>query len=124
MFELDVVREFSAAHSLRGYNGDCSALHGHNWMVQVFIQSPELDAIGIAVDFKVLKKELNRILEQFDHKYLNDLPCFADINPTSENLARVIYKQLSDAINGLGPAKVAKVRVCESPASGASYYED
>ena len=109
---------------MRGYNGDCSALHGHNWMVQVFIKSPELDAIGIAVDFKVLKRELTRILEQFDHKYLNDLPCFADVNPTSENLARVIYKELSAAINDLGPAKVARVRVCESPTSGASYYED
>ena len=124
MFELDIVREFSAAHALRGYNGDCSALHGHNWMVQVFIKSPELDSIGIAVDFKVLKRELTRILEQFDHKYLNDLSCFADVNPTSENLARVIYKELSAAINDLGPAKVARVRVCESPTSGASYYED
>lgn len=123
MFELDITRDFSAAHALRGYNGDCSCLHGHNWTVQVFIQSPELDEIGIAMDFKVLKKELNEILAEFDHKYLNDLPAFADINPTSENIARTIFKRLAGVVNNEGPAKVVRVRVCESPTSGASYYE-
>ena len=122
MFELDITREFSGAHSLRGYNGDCKCLHGHNWIIQVFVQSEELDEVGIAVDFKVLKKELNSILEELDHKYLNDLEIFKDCNPTSENLARYIYKRLPAAVND-GKAKVSKVRVCESLTSGASYYE-
>ena len=53
MFELDIRREFSAAHQLKGYNGDCSNLHGHNWTVEVFIRSEHLDEVGIALDFKV-----------------------------------------------------------------------
>ena len=53
MFELDILRSFSAAHALRGYNGDCANFHGHNWTVQVFIQSETLNEIGIAVDFKI-----------------------------------------------------------------------
>lgn len=122
MFELDITREFSAAHSLRGYNGDCSELHGHNWTVQVFIKSTELDSIGIAVDFKVLKKELNEILLTLDHKHLNTLDAFANANPTSENLAKHIYKTLSAKVND-ERVTVSRVRVCESASSGASYFE-
>ena len=64
MFELDVTREFSSAHSLKGYCGNCSEKHGHNWSVQVFIRSRKLDEIGIAVDFKALKRELDAILAE------------------------------------------------------------
>ncbi|MBO7147134.1 MAG: 6-carboxytetrahydropterin synthase QueD [Lentisphaeria bacterium] len=123
MFELDIRREFSAAHALRGYNGDCSNLHGHNWTVQIFIRSEKLDEVGIAMDFKVLKKELDVILAGLDHKYLNDHPAFQDKNPTSENLAMFLYKSLAEKLNTPG-IKVHKVRVCESPTSGASYFEE
>ena len=124
MFELDITRDFSAAHSLRGYNGDCSSLHGHNWTVQVFISADQLDEVGIAMDFKLLKQELNRVLEEFDHKCLNDLPMFADRNPTSENIAMYIYGRLKPVVAASSPhARLRRVRICESPTSGASYSE-
>ncbi len=122
MFELDVTREFSGAHALRGYNGTCQDLHGHNWTIQVFVQSAELDEIGIAVDFRVLKRELDAILEELDHKYLNELPEFREKNPTSENLAQYIYRRLANTVND-GKVKISRVRVCESRTSGASYFE-
>ncbi len=122
MFELDIRREFSAAHSLRGYNGNCSNLHGHNWVVQIFIRSEELDEVGIAMDFKVLKRELDIILEGLDHKNLNEHPDFREKNPTSENLAMFIYRGLSSKINTEN-IRVSKVRVCESANSGASFFE-
>jgi len=122
MFELDIRREFSAAHSLRGYNGNCSNLHGHNWVVQIFIRSEELDDVGIAMDFKVLKRELDVILEGLDHKNLNEHPAFREKNPTSENLAMFIYRELTSKINTEN-IRVSKVRVCESANSGASFFE-
>lgn len=122
MFELDIRREFSAAHSLRGYNGNCSNLHGHNWVVQIFIRSEKLDDVGIAMDFKLLKKELDVILEGLDHKNLNEHPAFREKNPTSENLAMFIFRELSSKINTENIC-VSKVRVCESANSGASYFE-
>ena len=122
MFELDIHREFSAAHSLRGYHGDCANLHGHNWTVQVFIQSEKLNEIGIAMDFKVLKKELEAVLAELDHKNLNEHPHFKETNATSENLAMYIDQRLRPAVN-LPGVKLAKVRVCESPTSGATYFE-
>lgn len=122
MFELDIRREFSAAHSLRGYQGDCANLHGHNWTVEVFIRSEKLDSVGIAMDFKVLKKELDAVLGELDHKNLNEHPHFRDTNATSENLAMYIYRRLAPAVSQAG-VKLARVRVCESASSGASYFE-
>ena len=123
MYEVDITRDFSAAHNLRGYQGDCSNLHGHNWTVQAVIRASELDAIGIAVDFRKLKTELNAILEDFDHTNISELECFRQVNPTSENIARIIYTRLAARIND-GRVKVDRVRVCESAGSGATYFEE
>lgn len=123
MFELDVIREFSSAHCLKGYCGNCSEKHGHNWSVQVFIRSEKLDEIGIAVDFKALKRELDALLGELDHRDLNSIPPFDKLNPTSENIAMYIYKRLSEKLNGNG-VKVYRVRVGENASSGASYFED
>ncbi|MFA7229837.1 MAG: 6-carboxytetrahydropterin synthase QueD [Victivallaceae bacterium] len=123
MFEIDITRSFSAAHCLRGYQGDCSSLHGHNWTVQAVIKAKKLDQIGIAVDFKKLKKELDSILDVFDHTNISENDAFKDINPTSEIIAKVIYEQLSAKMND-GNVTVSRIRVCESPGSGATYYVD
>ena len=123
MFELDVEREFSSAHHLKGYNGNCSEKHGHNWGVQVFIRADELDEIGIAVDFKALKRELDAILLELDHKDLNTVPPFDQINPTSENIAKTIYQRLASKLND-SRVKVHRVRISENKSSGASYFED
>ncbi len=122
MFEIDIEKSFSAAHTLVGYKGDCSKLHGHNWLVQAFVVAEKLDEVGIAVDFKKLKKEIDDIISEFDHSLLNDLDYFKVQNPTSEKIAEVIYKKLAKALND-GNVKVSKVRVCESLTSGATYSE-
>ena len=123
MYELDIFRDFSAAHRLVGYNGLCSALHGHNWTVQVFIRAKQLDGIGIAADFTVIKRELTAILADYDHKYLNELPDFQGVNPTSENIARILFERLDRAVRIPG-VTLDRVRVCESPTSGATYIPD
>lgn len=123
MYEIEIRRTFSAAHQLKGYNGDCKNLHGHNYSVVVTMKSPELDSIGIAMDFKILKTEVDSLLQSYDHKNLSDLPDFADINPTSEVLARTIYRKLSEKLNN-GLLKVYKVRIGESENSAITYYED
>ena len=122
MYELEITRHFSGAHRLDGYPGDCRKLHGHNWLVTVRLTAAELDEIGIALDFKILKRELDAVIGRFDHAYLNDLPEFADCNPTSENLARVLYLDLKKRLDD-PRVHVAKVSVAESPGSSASYYE-
>lgn len=121
MFEIDIEGSFSSAHSLKGYQGNCSFVHGHNWTVIAYVQVERLDAVGIALDFRKLKTELNDLLQTFDHKNLNELPEFQTANPTSELLAKIIFERLAAKIND-GDARVSKVRVKESPGSGASYF--
>ncbi|MFQ5330346.1 MAG: 6-carboxytetrahydropterin synthase QueD, partial [Thermodesulfobacteriota bacterium] len=98
MYELKVVSEFASAHKLRGYDGECEKLHGHNWRVEAVVTVDLLDPVGLAVDFKDLKKLLNGILDGLDHCYLNELEPFQSENPSSENLARFIYRELQERV--------------------------
>ena len=123
MFELEISREFSAAHQLRGYNGDCSKLHGHNYRIGAILRAKELDEIGIAVDFKKLKAALDEIILELDHTNLSEHPSFAEVNPTSEMIAMVIYKKLKAKIND-GNVSLFGIKVYESCSSSAMYYED
>jgi 6-pyruvoyltetrahydropterin/6-carboxytetrahydropterin synthase len=121
MYELTVVSTFSSAHNLRGYEGACENLHGHNWKVESVISAPGLDSLGMVMDFKKLKESVNKILDSLDHRYLNEVPPFDRENATAENIARFIYKGLSGAL-GAG-VSVSRVRVWESETSAAAYYE-
>jgi len=118
MFEVYIKSDFSAAHKLRGYKGKCEDLHGHNWKVEVFVTSDILDNIGMVIDFKKLKMALNAILKKIDHTYINNLAYFRKFNPTSENIAKYIFKQLEAKSKSL---RVKKVTVWESDTSAASY---
>jgi len=118
MYKLKVEGNFSSAHNLRGYKGKCEDLHGHNWRVKISVESSELDEIGMLLDFKYLKKKLNAILEDLDHKYLNKVAFFKRINPTSENIAKYIYDRLKPQIPLLN-----SVTVWENSTNSASYEE-
>jgi 6-pyruvoyltetrahydropterin/6-carboxytetrahydropterin synthase len=120
MYELVVKSHFSAAHNLRDYGGACERLHGHNWHVEVFVRADVLGAGGMVLDFRVLREELEKILETLDHHYLNDLPYFQKEEPSSENIARYIYEALAARLHPYGQAP-HKVTAWESEKAGASY---
>ena len=125
MFELTVKEEFEAAHQINGYNGKCQRLHGHNWTVEAVVEGRELDELGMLVDFKILKAELKRVLDELDHRYLNDLPMFAIKNPTAENLAKYTFESLSESEIFLkSTVKVKAIRVYESSRSCVTYTND
>jgi 6-pyruvoyltetrahydropterin/6-carboxytetrahydropterin synthase len=123
LFYLNVIDTFSAAHLLRGYEGACSKLHGHNWKVRVCVKTKEQDEIGMAMDFGVLKTILSNILNNLDHSYLNEIVPFTERNPTSENLAKYIYecmeKELQDKL-----VAISEVEVYESEKSSVIYKND
>ncbi|MDD5108151.1 MAG: 6-carboxytetrahydropterin synthase QueD [Candidatus Omnitrophica bacterium] len=118
MYSLKIEGTFSSAHNLRGYKGKCEDLHGHNWRIEAIVKSEKLNNIGIVVDFKELKKKLNAVLEELDHKYLNKLAYFKKVNPTSENIAKYLYKKLATKIPLL-----SSVTVWENSTSCATYEE-
>jgi 6-pyruvoyltetrahydropterin/6-carboxytetrahydropterin synthase len=63
------------------------------------------------------------ILDEFDHTNISNHPAFKELNPTSEIIAKTIYNMLSPKMND-GNVKLHRIRVCESPTSGATYFED
>ena len=123
MFDIEIRRTFSAAHQLKGYDGDCRNLHGHNYNVIAVVRTDVLNEVGIALDFKLLKASLDEILDGYDHKNLSELPEYSRINPTSEVMARNIYRRLSEKLND-GTIKVHSIRIEESASSGCTYFEE
>jgi 6-pyruvoyltetrahydropterin/6-carboxytetrahydropterin synthase len=122
-YEIHVRADFSAAHCLRGYEGNCERVHGHNWTVEVFVRCLRLNEIGIGIDFRDVKKSLGQVVDRLDHSHLNDLSEFRELNPTSENVAKFIYRELGALINS-DAVKVSKIKVSETPGAGVYYWED
>ncbi len=123
MYEIKIITSFSAAHRLENFYGKCEALHGHNWKVEVFLMGEKLDETGLLMDFGAIKARTRELLEEIDHKYLNELSAFSQQNPSSENLATFLFQRLSAVLNQDG-VKVSRVNVWESDTSCASYYQD
>ena len=118
MYQVSVRQHFDAAHYLRGYGGKCEELHGHRFEVVVSVEAKKLNEIGIAFDFVELKKYLGEILKRFDHVCLNDVLPFDSINPSSENIAATVYKELVGRLSGV---VISQVEVWESPESIITY---
>ena len=123
MFEITVEKHFEAAHYLRGYKGKCENVHGHRYKVVVKIEAGKLNDIGLAYDFTDLKRHLKDILDRYDHTCLNDIKPFDKINPSAENIAAAIFKELKKKL-AAAPVKLTAVEAWESPEQGVSYKPD
>ncbi len=119
MYEVRVESRFSAAHALRGYEGNCERLHGHNWRVEVRLATERLDEQGLAIDFRQAKALLEEVLEGLDHRFLNELEPFRDENPSTERLAQYILEALSARLPG--GVRLTEVTAWETPGCAATY---
>lgn len=123
MYELTVKSRFSAAHRLKNYPGNCERVHGHNWTVEVKVRSSKLDDVGLAMDFRDIKSCLNEILDELDHRDLNDIEPFKSLNPSSELIAKHIYEALQANLPGENRAAVHSVTVWESDDCAATFFK-
>lgn len=117
VFTISKKFSFSASHIIEGLpeGHKCARLHGHNYEVEVVLQSEELDEVGFVVDYGDLDPLKNFIDETLDHRHLNDV-----LTPTTaEAIARFLYKKAKS----LWPQTTA-VRVSETPKTWAEYTED
>lgn len=122
-YTLTVLTDFAAAHTLRDYPGDCSRMHGHNWKLEAEIHATALNEVGMAVDFKDMKRVAREIAGELDHRYLNDLPPFTTVNPTAENIAAHIYHRMSERLN-TDSARVSAITLWETDRACVRYSED
>ncbi len=113
-FEVRVRASFSASHSLEGYDGPCSRLHGHNFEVEACVRGDSLGRDGMLVDFALLKDGLRKLCGELDHRHLDDLEFFSSRAPTAENIALFFFEGLSKEFPGL-----EWVAVSETPGSTA-----
>ena len=122
MYELKVVNHFAAAHQLAMVAKKCENLHGHNWKVEIYVSGNDLKEDGLLIDFKEIKKATQKVLDELDHKFINEVAEFTSVNPSSENIARYIFDALSRGLN-TDAVKISKVSAWESDSACATYME-
>ena len=121
--DVFIRTHFSGGHHLRAYPGNCERPHGHNWKVKVTVRGTQLDPLGMGIDFKQLKQAVNAVVDQLDHRDLNDLPAFRDINPSSEHIAMFLFRSLKEPLH-TERYGLHSVEVRETDSSGVVYYGD
>lgn len=122
-YTLKVVTDFASAHTLRDYPGACSRMHGHNWKLEVEVSASQLDDVGMAIDFKHIKQAARELGGELDHRYLNEVPPFDQINPTAENIAAWLYKGIGDKVNN-EHIQVCAVTLWETERACVRYTEE
>ena len=123
MYELKVVTKFAAAHQLTMVGAKCENMHGHNWKIEVCVTGEKLDDGGVVLDFGEIKKHVADIMSMLDHKYLNELECFQQSQPSSENIARLVAGELQQKIDNQS-VRVSRVTAWESDDASATYLVD
>ncbi|MEJ2154578.1 MAG: 6-carboxytetrahydropterin synthase QueD [Desulfobacteraceae bacterium] len=122
MFELKIQTHFAAAHQLAMVAKQCENLHGHNWKVEVMVAGKTLNEAGVLIDFGELKAHVKTIIDQLDHKFLNELEILT-CQPSSENIAVHIAENLQKRLEGTG-VRVSRVTTWESENAAATYIPD
>lgn len=108
-----VNNRFEASHNLLNYDGDCANLHGHSYRLDVEVEGAVDPSTGMVCDFKVLKKAIRAVTDQFDHKYINDI---MDKNPTAENMLMRMFSDLRVEMDnkGLAHISISKMQLWET----------
>ena len=133
MFTIRKLFKFEAAHVLESaYSTECKCIHGHSYIVEVFISSESLNDDGMVIDFKKLKEIINPLIEKWDHALIvpnsikapGDNSVFVDFNPTAENMAKYLHSwvgiKVAVRLAKQGKFKI-KVRVHETDTEWAEY---
>jgi 6-pyruvoyltetrahydropterin/6-carboxytetrahydropterin synthase len=95
----------------------CARVHGHSFRVEIHVSGPVDEHQGWVMDFADLKSAFDPLFQRLDHRYLNDVPGLE--NPTSENLARWIWRELKPRL-----PRLSRVVVHETCTSGARFEGD
>ena len=123
MYEITITRVFSAAHTLRLYDGSQEPIHGHNWDVHVTVGAGELDQMEVVLDFHQLEQIVDRSISQVHNQFLNQIEPFASgVNPTAERVAQWLAEQIAKPLSK--NTRLLSVQVTEAAGCIATYRPD
>lgn len=123
MYTVAVQREFIAQHyMIEGDFGPENHLHSHSYRVEIRLTGATLDRYGFLVDIDLLSAGLEEVLARVRDKTLNDLPEFQGLNPSIENLARILCRAFRSRIREARLSEI-KVTIWESASAWAAYTE-
>jgi 6-pyruvoyltetrahydropterin/6-carboxytetrahydropterin synthase len=122
MYEAAYETTFCATHVLTKDGRPLEPVHGHDWKVEVVAGAPELDSIGVVVDFEHLKKAVAAVAARFHYKDINSHPDLAALSPSAEVLARYFFQEVRKGMGAEG-GRLVRVRVWEAPGCSATYSE-
>ena len=120
MFEVCVQDRFSARHHLRLPDGSREEPHEHDWRVCITYTGEDLDNNGWLVDFELIQARLRELLKTLRDRDLNQLPAFAERNPTAENVALHLAEQMALALPEVPGLHCVEVE--EQPGCLARYF--
>jgi 6-pyruvoyltetrahydropterin/6-carboxytetrahydropterin synthase len=120
MFEVSVDHTFAAGHALRDYKGACENVHGHNYKVRVTVAGSQLDSAGLLLDFADLQAAIKAVVDRLDHRFLNDLVPFDQLNPSAENLAKYFCDEVTLKIRDQH-LRIQAVTVWETDLTSVTY---
>jgi len=101
VFSVTVRDHMMIAHSLRGeVFGPAQRLHGATYVVDATFRREALDADGVVVDIGRAAEQLHAVLDELTYRNLDDEADFAEINTSTEALARVIADRLAERVRG------------------------
>jgi 6-pyruvoyltetrahydropterin/6-carboxytetrahydropterin synthase len=124
MYELAVKRDFIAQHFLVGGDwGSENRKHSHHYRLEVQLKGRSLDPHGFVVDIVAVNNFLEKLLSRYRDSTLNDLPDFKGLNPSIENLARILHRSLREPAGSAGVADFT-VKVWEDEIAWVTYRED
>ncbi|HEY8525703.1 MAG TPA: 6-carboxytetrahydropterin synthase [Acidimicrobiales bacterium] len=120
MFTIAKRFSFSASHQLTTVPDDhkCRRLHGHNYEVEVVCAARDLDEHAMVVDYLALDPVKRFLDRTVDHRHLNDV---MDGEPTAERLAWWLFEALKAELPAEVAARLAAIRVHETPRTWAEY---
>ena len=122
MYTIRTEDSFAAAHYIKEYHGKCENLHGHNYRVRVYYSGEKLGRGGMLIDFGILKKYLKKVLEELDHKNLNEIPYFMEREPSAEVIAEFIFNKMEKQLQEYSDTAIlTRVDVFETDKNLASY---
>lgn len=140
MYTAERYHDISCGHRVVGHESKCRFIHGHNYRIHFVCGSRSLDHLGRVIDFSVIKEKLCMWIENnFDHKTLiwkhdpllkglkelsEESIVEVDFNPTAENIAEYLVKEIAPALLEGTFIELIECRVEETRKCSAVYHKE